>query len=77
MTIEQKQVSNTALMMNKVMRPMAIKPGCVNFQHVNGAMDLQLRNLSSQIINVWQKISRVIYLDPQCMERVLRQKYEK
>ena len=40
-------------------------------------MDLQLSNLSSQIISVWQKISRVIYLDPQCMERVLRQKYEK
>lgn len=36
-----------------------------------------MRNLSNQIFKVWHKISRVIYLDPQCMEKVLRYKYEK
>ena len=36
-----------------------------------------MRSLQNQIIKVWHKISRVIYLDPRSMERVLRRKYER
>ena len=32
---------------------------------------------AAQIFKVWHKISRVLYLDPDCMERVLRAKYER
>ena len=40
-------------------------------------LDLQIRQISNSIFKIWHKMSRVTYLDPQCIQTVLRKKYER
>jgi len=36
-----------------------------------------MRSLTNELFKIWYKIGRIIYLDPQCLEKVLRLRYEK
>ena len=40
-------------------------------------LDLQIRQISNQIFKIWHKMSRIVYLDPKCIQTVLRKKHEK
>ena len=48
-----------------------------DIQKVNGAMEKQMRNIQSQIFKVWQKLHRIVYLDPQCVQKAFRLKFER
>ena len=36
-----------------------------------------MRTIQSQIFKVWHKLYRIVYLDPQCVQKVFRLKFER